>query len=307
MRISLDWLGCATFRLTIGDLVLFLDAYIDRVPAAPAIGLTVAEVRAAHFVLVGHSHFDHAWGAERIALATAANVIGSHETIRMMRDASVPEAQCLAVSGGERIGLSGGVTVRVFPSQHSCIWARASWDAAEACVGDTGLTVEQRESNLTAGGGWLERDDRPGMADVRAHFAACPHRPRGDGGALAYLIETPSGSILWKDTSGHWSGVLRDLRPDVAILAASGRGNVDGEPIQGSLAEFVAREVELLRPRRALLGHHDDWMPPTTRAIDTTPIRDELARRAPHVELVETGYLAGYDPFARMPTPMPSG
>jgi L-ascorbate metabolism protein UlaG (beta-lactamase superfamily) len=33
MRIILDWLGVSTFRLMIGDLVIFLDAYIDRVPA----------------------------------------------------------------------------------------------------------------------------------------------------------------------------------------------------------------------------------------------------------------------------------
>lgn len=298
MRISLDWLGCATFRLTLGDLVVFLDAYIDRVPAAPPVGLALADVDTADFVLVGHSHFDHAWGAERIALATGARVVGSHETIRLMTSTAVPEVQCLAVSGGERVRLSDNVTVRVFPSQHSCIWARASWNAGEACVGDVGLTVQERESSLGAGGGWLERDDRPGMDEVRAHFAACPHRPRGDGGALAYLFETPRGSILWKDTSGHWTGVLRELRPDVAILAASGRGNVDGEPIQGTLAEFIAREVELLRPRRVLLGHHDDWMPPTTRRIDVAPIRDELARRSPEVELVEMGYLAGYDPLA---------
>ena len=46
---------------------------------------------------------------------------------------------------------------------------------------------------------------------------------------------------------------MRDLRPDVAILAAAGRGNIDGEPIQGSLAEFMAREADLLRPRRVIL------------------------------------------------------
>jgi len=26
MNATLDWLGCATFRLTIGELVIFLDA-----------------------------------------------------------------------------------------------------------------------------------------------------------------------------------------------------------------------------------------------------------------------------------------
>jgi len=32
LKARLDWYGCATFRLTVGSLVIFLDAYIDRVP-----------------------------------------------------------------------------------------------------------------------------------------------------------------------------------------------------------------------------------------------------------------------------------
>jgi len=298
VRASLDWLGCATFRLVLDDLVLFLDGYIDRVRSAPAVGIALADVQRADAVFVGHSHFDHLWGVERIALATGARVIGSHETVRLMRDAGVPDAQCIAVAGGERVALGRGVTARVLPSLHSCIWARASWDAGESCMGDLGVTLDERDARLAAGGGWLERDDRPTSREAREHFAACPHRPRGDGGALAYLIETPLGSLLWKDTSGHWSGVLRDLRPDVAILAASGRANVDGDPIQGALATFIGDEVDMLRSERVFLAHHDDWMPPLTRPIDTAPIREELARRAPGVELVETGYLAGIDPFA---------
>jgi L-ascorbate metabolism protein UlaG (beta-lactamase superfamily) len=86
MRMTLDWLGVSTFRLTIDDLVVFLDAYLDRVPAAPPVGLTTAEVTRADYVLVGHSHFDHLWGAERIAARTGATVIGSHETVRLLHD-----------------------------------------------------------------------------------------------------------------------------------------------------------------------------------------------------------------------------
>ena len=67
MHVTLDWLGCATFRLTIGDLVVFLDAYMDRVPSAPPVGLSSHEVERADFVLVGHAHFDHIAGAEVIA------------------------------------------------------------------------------------------------------------------------------------------------------------------------------------------------------------------------------------------------
>lgn len=115
------------------------------------------------------------------------------------------------------------------------------------------------------------------------------------GGSLAYLIETPAGSILWKDSSGHWSGIRRDLRPDLALLAAVGRGNAGRRArSEGTLAGFVASEVELLRPS-VVLCHHDDWMPPLTTPIDVAPIRRELASRTPGARLVEMGYLEGAD------------
>ena len=294
MTVTLDWLGVATFRLQIDDLVLFLDAYLDRVPAAPPVGLGSAEVERADFILVGHSHFDHLWGAERIARNTGATIIGSHETVRLMVNEEVAEGQLSAVAGGERIRLSETVTVRVFPSQHSCIWAGMAGSPAEVCLGDRGLTLQEREENLRGRLGGPFDTTKPGMAEVAAHRQASDQRPRGEGGALAYLIETPEGSILWKDTSGHWSGVMRDLRPDVALLAAAGRGNIDGEPIQGSLAQFMGREADLLRPRRIVLSHHDDWMPPFTRPTDTTAIREELARQTPAVELVEMAYQERY-------------
>jgi len=293
MAVALDWLGVATFRLTVDGLTIFLDAYMDRVPAAPPVGLSTATVDRADFVLIGHSHFDHLWGAERIARNTGATVIGSHESVRLMVNEEVPEAQLIAVAGGERVRLSDSVTVRVFPSQHSCIWARAG-AADEVCLGDRGLTLQERQVNLQERAGRRFNADTPAMAEVKAHRQASDQRPRGEGGALAYLIETPEGSILWKDTSGHWTGVLRDLRPDVALLAAAGRGNVDGEPIQGSLAQFVAREAEMLRPRRIVLSHHDDWMPPVTRPVDISPIREELVRQASYTELVEMDYREGY-------------
>ena len=123
------------------------------------------------------------------------------------------------------------------------------------------------------------------------------HSPRGDGGALLYLFDTPEGTLLYQDTSGHWTGILDGLRPDVAILAAAGRGNVDGEPIQGSLADFVAIQVAALRPRRLFLSHHDDWLPGFSVPTEMEPLRRAIAAAAPGTELVEPGYLAGTDLF----------
>ncbi|HKV53172.1 MAG TPA: MBL fold metallo-hydrolase [Candidatus Binataceae bacterium] len=293
MGITIDWLGVSTFRLTIDDLVIFLDAYIDRVPAAPPVGISTADIDRADYIFIGHSHFDHLWGAERIAERTGATVVGSYETVRLLHDSdSIPDAQLLAVAGGEPVHLSPDVRVRVFPSLHSCIWATMAGPTGESCLGDLGLSCQERrerEARLTRmlAGGDLGKE-------VSAHLLESDRHPRSDGGALAYLIETPRGSILWKDTSGHWSGIIAGLRPDVALLAAAGRGNVDGEPVQGSLGGFIASEVEVLRPRKVALCHHDNWMPPLTSLTDVGPIKHEIARRAPEVEFVEMPYLSAY-------------
>ncbi len=202
MTVRLDWLGTATYRLVVDDLVVFLDAYMDRVAAAPSVGLTAAEVDRADFILVGHSHFDHLWGAERIAHNTGATIIGSHETVRIMHDLEeVPEAQLIATAGGERFRLSDDVIVSVFPSLHSCIWSRAG-AADEDCFGDFGLVWQERRERLRSrpfGG------DRP--PEVSAHLEASNQGARGEGGALAYLVDTPEGSIFWKDTAGHYTGI----------------------------------------------------------------------------------------------------
>jgi L-ascorbate metabolism protein UlaG (beta-lactamase superfamily) len=295
MGAILDWYGCATFRLTLGELVVFLDAYIDRAPGAPGTGLTAGDVDRADWIVVGHSHFDHLWGAERIARRTGATIIGSYETVRVMSEQGVPASQLMPVSGGERVRLNADATVSVLPSLHSCVWTHAAMaQADQVCIGDLGLTYQERIERMA------------GLADLFAtlsagaqeHYRAGGQGVLGDGGALVYLFETEEGTLLYQDTSGHWSGIMNGLRPDVAILAAAGRGNVDGEPVQGSLAEFVAREASMLRPRRVVLSHHDDWMPGFSVATDTSFIQKELAHWLPHGELVELGYLDGRDVFA---------
>ncbi|MDH3605207.1 MAG: MBL fold metallo-hydrolase, partial [Candidatus Tectomicrobia bacterium] len=277
-----------------GDQVIFLDAYMDRIPSAATVGLTIDQVDRADWIVVGHSHFDHLYGAERIAKATGAMIIGSYETVRIMAAQGVSTSQLFPVAGGETIRLASEVLVKVFPSQHSCIWSQhRRSESGEVCLGEIGVTYQERMARLEE-----SRATRELLNDeIAAHLQAASQGPLGDGGALVYVFETPRGSLMFQDTSGHWSGILRDLRPDVAILAAAGRGNIDGEPVQGSLAQFVARQADLLRPRRVVLGHHDDWLPGFSNAVDVTPIRDELARWAPRTSLVEMGYMAGYPIF----------
>lgn len=296
MGVLLDWLGCATFRLTVDGVVIFLDAYMDRVPSAPLVGLGTKDVTRADFVLVGHSHFDHLAGAEVIARNTGAKIIGSNETARVMREHDVPPDQLQVSQGGERWRLGPGISVRVYPSLHSCIWVSSSLSSTEPAFGHLGLTEDQRWQGGGLGGaiGRAGGEETQQAREMREHLATATGSTQ-TGGALAFVIETPYGSIFYQDTSGCWTGVIRDLRPDLAIIAAAGRGNIDGEPIQGSLAQFVAREADLMRPRRIVLGHHDNWMPPLTPEGGTpvAPIREELERTVPYATLVEMGYSEG--------------
>jgi L-ascorbate metabolism protein UlaG (beta-lactamase superfamily) len=233
-------------------------------------------------------------GAERIAPKTGATIIGSYETVRIMAAHGVPETQLLAVSGGERIRLAEGIVLSVFPSLHSCAWSCTSMPQSDAvCLGDLDVEWHEQRDRLAA----FKQVVMASRAEVREHLSSSNQGIRGDGGALVFLIETPHGSLFYQDTSGHWTGTIDQLRPDVAILAAAGRGNIDGQPIQGTLAEFVGRQAGLLEPKRILLCHHDNSMPGFSVTTDVGPIRVAIESTVPGAELVEIGYLSSYPLF----------
>jgi L-ascorbate metabolism protein UlaG (beta-lactamase superfamily) len=282
--VELEWYGVSTFRLRVADTVIFLDAYLDRVPSAPPVGLASADVGAADFILAGHSHFDHLHGAQVIAGRTGAAIVGSYETVRLMSEAGVPDAQLLPAGGGELFDLGPHVRARVLPSLHSCIWARGL-----TATGSAELGLSQQEKQRRLADSALHRSDQA-PAEIRDHLRECVNSPRGDGGALGYLLDTPAGTLYWADTSGYWTGVVRGMRPDLAVIAAAGTGNIDGEPVQGSLADFIAGQAALLQPGHLVLCHHDDWMPPFTSTPDLAPVRAALAAAVPAVRLHEPGY-----------------
>ncbi|MDH3680379.1 MAG: hypothetical protein OEV40_10580, partial [Acidimicrobiia bacterium] len=231
---------------------------------------------------------DHLYGAEHISRNTGATVIGSYETVRILEAQGVPLDQMICVAGGETIELGGGITVSVYPSQHSCVWSHAEMEQPDAvCIGDLDVTHQERLGRMAKLVDYIATLG----PEVSAHLAASSQGDRGDGGALVYDFDTPDGRIFYQDTSGHWSGILHDLRPDVAILAAAGRGNIDGEPIQGSLAQFVARQVDLLRPDKVVLCHHDNWLPGFSVDTDTEPIIAAVKQARAKTTVIELGYL----------------
>jgi hypothetical protein len=208
----------------------------------------------------------------------------------------VPEEQLLAVAGGERVALDATTSVRVLPSLHSCVWSSQPMPPAdEVCLGELGLTLQERTERMRAL--WAGFDAMGD--DVKAHLAAAALGERGDGGALVYVVETSEGTLLFQDSIGCWSGVIAAESPDVAILAVAGRGNRDGEPVQGTTADFVADEAAALGPRTVIPCHHDDWLPGFSWRIDTAPVRAAIGAVAPGTTLVDLDYADGHRLFAR--------
>jgi hypothetical protein len=87
-----------------------------------------------------------------------------------------------------------------------------------------------------------------------------------------------------------------NARPASGSHAARRRGSRERQWRAGTgiARGFITSEVEMLRPRKIALCHQDNWMLPLTTATDVEPIKHELGRRAPGVELIEIPYLGGY-------------
>ena len=288
--ITLEWFGCTTFRLRVGELTLWFDTFLDRVAAAPQVGLSVSDVTEADYIFVSHCHFDHILGANIVAMNTGANVVGSYEAMRLMNEAGVPLAQQWPVSGGEVVDCGHGVTVTVYPGMHSCLFAANDPDSGGCCVGDLGVSLQARRAKMDPLFA-LMRD--PSVTPTELYeYMVHPIGPISDhdGGQLIYLVNTPQGSLLWSASSGCWTAILRELRPDIALLALAGRPNVNGEPFQGSMAEFIVRQVEMLQPNKVVFCHHDAFLPPYMNGTNVDAATEAIRSRTPWAELVTMSY-----------------
>jgi L-ascorbate metabolism protein UlaG (beta-lactamase superfamily) len=285
--LQLTWYGCTTFKVEVAGRTLWFDTYMDRPPGLPSVGQAAADVSAADHVFISHAHFDHMLGADVIARNTGAWVTGSHETAHVLAHNGVPDAQILRASGGEPIDCGEGISVRVIPSLHSCLFGSGSSpDSAHECLGDLGISLQDRKAQT---GKIFELiQTLPGLGDWFAQTASqCSAH---DGGQLSFLLTTPVGSVFVSASAGYWTELVRDLRPDVAILALAGRPNIDGEPFQGSLAQYLVGEVELVKPQQVVLCHHDELLPGVLPAIDTEHALRELADKASYATHVALSY-----------------
>jgi hypothetical protein len=144
--VEMTWMSIANWYFKIGDKRIVMDGYITRVPENLFIASSVfpkdlytytkgpygvdaaaiGKVRSAvlgtdklDLLLAGHAHWDHTWDTPTWSRTTGAPMIGSLSACLQANAQGVPADKCRIVSGGEKIDLGDGITMRVVRWNHS--------------------------------------------------------------------------------------------------------------------------------------------------------------------------------------------
>jgi L-ascorbate metabolism protein UlaG (beta-lactamase superfamily) len=121
------YLGITGYEVTDGTTTLLLDPTFTRptgvellAPVESDAELVAKHVTKADFVLVNHTHHDHALDVPEVAKRTKAVVLGSPSTLNLCRSRGVDASQLREARAGDRLTL-GTFTVDVRASVHTSL------------------------------------------------------------------------------------------------------------------------------------------------------------------------------------------
>jgi L-ascorbate metabolism protein UlaG (beta-lactamase superfamily) len=258
--LSLAYLGTAGWEITSGKTVILVDPYLTRAkfttpndgvsPDDPRPTVTArdvvasdtavidAHIQRADFILITHTHPDHALDMPYIARKTGATVIGTESTTHLARASGVPDRQLKAVKGGEDISFDG-FSVHVIPSLHG-IFRRPADPRAQPPI--------------------------PPLfdADAKPPFRFDQYV---EGGTLAYLIQIAGHRVILFGSMNYIERELEGLKPDVALIGAM--------PERNDINNYTKRLMRVLaNPPIVLPTHWDRFNVPYS--VSQQPAIDRL-------------------------------
>ncbi|HST01322.1 MAG TPA: hypothetical protein VLJ84_06655, partial [Usitatibacter sp.] len=147
------------------------------------------------YMLVGHSHFDHSWDSPTWSKMTGAQMIGGNSTCLQAHAQGLAAANCRSVSGGEKIELGNGVTIRVVRFNHS---------------GDLSNPLQHFPRDLY----------RPPVPDAKGYRGGVGEDYPNGGGNRAFLftVDGPDGQVSFFVNN---SASAFDLDKDVVVDGVS--------------------------------------------------------------------------------------
>lgn len=273
--VELTWMSIANWYFKVGDKRIMMDAYITRIPGPPFFYAppdipgdqyaytqkpanvdvdSVKKVRDAvlgasklDYMLVGHSHWDHSWDSPAWVKMTGAQMIGGQSSCLQAAAQGVANMQCRSVSGGEKIVLGEGITMRVVRFNHSGDASNPIQHFARELYRPP--VPDPATGGLRAGVG----EDYPNGGGNRAFLFTID----GPDGPLSFFVNNSSSAFdLDRDIvvdGVSYGSPLGNLR---AAMADAGLTQVDlwigtgGKPV----AEKV---VPVIRPKTYIPNHWD--------------------------------------------------
>jgi hypothetical protein len=272
--VEMTWMSIANWYFKIGNKRVLMDGYITRVPEAvftpspvfpkdlytytkAPYGVDSASIGKVHdamlgsdkldLVLVGHSHFDHSWDAPEWSKLTGAKIIGGQSTCLQAESLAVKSTQCQNVSGGEKIDLGDGITMRVVRFNHS---------------GDASNPIQHFARELY-------RPPVPDAATGGYRAGVGEDFPNGGGNrAFLFTVDNPEGKLsFFVNNSASAFDLDKDIIVDganfgsplsnlAAAMKDAGLNQVDAWIGTGgrAVAELV---VPVIRPKAYLPSHWD--------------------------------------------------
>ena len=256
-EVRLSYLGTAGWEITDGKTVILVDPYLSRLKlptpndgvladdSRPLFGwdsigvsdeaVIDAHIKKADFILITHTHLDHALDLPYIARKTGAKVIGTESTINLARASAIPGNQLVAVRGGDDLEF-GVFSLRVIPSLHGIL---------------------RRAPNMPPIPG-------PPPPEIFPSDAKPPFQLRDyvQGGTLAYFIRLNGVKLLVFGSMNYIEREVEGLRPDAALIGAM--------PERREIYQYTARLLRALGdPPVVLPTHWDRFNVPYTISLQS--------------------------------------
>jgi L-ascorbate metabolism protein UlaG (beta-lactamase superfamily) len=292
--VEMTWMSIANWYFKIGDKRIVMDGYVTRVPEnlftpSPVFpkdmytytkgpyGVdlpAITKVRDAmlgrdklDLLRVGHSHWDHSWDAPAWSRLTGAPMLGGASSCLQASAQGVTDAQCRSVSGGEKISLGDGVTLRVVRWNHS---------------GDATNPIQHFAREIY-------RPPVPDAATGGLRAGVGEDYPNGGGNrAFLFTIDSPEGQLsFFVNNSASAFDLDKDIIVDgvsfgsplgnlAAAMKDAGLSQVDAWIGTGGLpvAQLV---VPVIRPKAYLPSHWDGLFNPFWPGLPF-PFKDEALR-----------------------------
>jgi L-ascorbate metabolism protein UlaG (beta-lactamase superfamily) len=249
--VRLAYLGTAGWQISDGRTTLLVDPYLSRLqmtspnddvlpgdtrrqftPADAAESDTAtidAHIHRADFILITHTHADHALDVPYIARKTGATVIGTESARNLARAYGIPGDKLIVARGGDDLEFDGW-SVRVVPSLHG-ILRRAPF--------------LRRDPNAPPAPAMIPIDV---IAPLRLNQFV-------EGGTLGYLIRIGGRQILVFGSMNYIEREVEGLRPDVALIGAM--------PERREIHDYTSRLLKAIGyPRMVLPTHWDRFNVP---------------------------------------------